>query len=124
MTEGDLEAICAYRRGAGLVLTTVAPENVATGQVSALVAAGVVVSIGHSNATAQAGRSYFDAGASMVTHQFNAMSPLGNREPGIVGAALDNGRVFAGLIVDGVHVDRRRSRSRCARRVLRAISSS
>jgi N-acetylglucosamine-6-phosphate deacetylase len=105
MTAGDLEAICAYRRDAGLVLTTVAPENVTTGQISALVAGGVAVSIGHSNASAQTARSYFDAGASMVTHLFNAMSPLGNREPGIVGAALDDGRVFAGLIMDGVHVD-------------------
>lgn len=105
MTARDLNAICAYRKDAGLLLTTVAPENVTTDQFRALVAAGVVVSIGHSNATAKVARSYFDAGASMVTHLFNAMSPLGNREPGIVGAALDDGRVFAGLIVDGVHVD-------------------
>ncbi|UVC06821.1 N-acetylglucosamine-6-phosphate deacetylase [Rhizobium sp. TH2] len=105
MTAADMDAICAYRGDAGLVLTTVAPENVTAEQVRALVAAGVVVSIGHSNATAQTARSYFDAGASMVTHLFNAMSPLGNREPGIVGAALDDGRVFAGLIADGVHVD-------------------
>ncbi|MDQ0320281.1 N-acetylglucosamine-6-phosphate deacetylase [Pararhizobium capsulatum DSM 1112] len=105
MMAGDLAAICAYRMNAGLVLTTIAPENVTTEQVAALVASGVVVSIGHSNATAQTARLYFDAGASMVTHLFNAMSPLGNREPGIVGAALDDGRVFSGLIADGVHVD-------------------
>jgi N-acetylglucosamine-6-phosphate deacetylase len=66
MTAGDLDAICTYRRVAGLVLTTVAPENVTTEQVRALVAASVVVSIGHSNATAQTARSYFDAGASFA----------------------------------------------------------
>src|SRR5690606_35099254 len=46
----------------------------------------------------------FEAGASMVTHLFNAMSQLGNREPGLVGAALAHG-VWAGLIADGIHVD-------------------
>lgn len=105
MTVEDLHAICRYRRASGFVLTTVAPENVTTEQVSALVQAGVVVSIGHSNSTAATVATYFDAGASMVTHLFNAMSPLGNREPGIVGAALDDGRVYAGLIADGIHVD-------------------
>ncbi|SDO01383.1 N-acetylglucosamine-6-phosphate deacetylase [Ensifer sp. YR511] len=105
MTEEDLHAICGYRRASGFLLTTVAPENVTTEQVSALVEAGVVVSIGHSNATAATVSTYLDAGASMVTHLFNAMSPLGNREPGIVGAALDDGRVYAGLIADGIHVD-------------------
>lgn len=45
----------------------------------------------------------FTAGASMVTHLFNAMSQLGNREPGLVGAALDHGKIYAGLIADGIH---------------------
>lgn len=105
MTERDLQEICEYRRTAGSILSTVAPENVTRGQVTSLVEAGVVVSIGHSNVSAQTVKGYFDAGASMVTHLFNAMSPLGNREPGIVGAALDDGRVYAGLIADGIHVD-------------------
>ncbi|HTO34571.1 MAG TPA: N-acetylglucosamine-6-phosphate deacetylase [Pararhizobium sp.] len=101
----DLQAICNYRQTTGFILTTVAPENVTTEQVSTLARAGVVVSIGHSNATAERVRTYFDAGASMVTHLFNAMSQLGHREPGIVGAALDDGRVHAGLIADGIHID-------------------
>lgn len=105
MTTSDLAAICEYRRTVGFILTTVAPENVSTEQVTTLVGAGVVVSIGHSNATAETVGTYFEAGASMVTHLFNAMSPLGNREPGIVGAALDDGRIYAGLIADGIHVD-------------------
>lgn len=105
MTATDLQAICEYRRTAGFILTTVAPENVSTEQIAVLVDGGVVVSIGHSNATAETARTYFEAGASMVTHLFNAMSPLGNREPGIVGAALDDSRIYAGLIADGIHVD-------------------
>lgn len=105
MTDADLQLICAYRQESGFILTTVAPENVTTKQVSALAKEGVVVSIGHSNATAATVATYFDAGASMVTHLFNAMSPLGNRQPGVVGAALDDGRVHAGLIADGIHVD-------------------
>ncbi len=105
MTTDDLEAIVDYRRQAGFILTTVAPENVSAEQVKKLVEAGVVVSIGHSDVTLETARAYFDAGASMVTHLFNAMSQLTNREPGIVGAALEDGRIFAGLIADGIHVD-------------------
>jgi N-acetylglucosamine-6-phosphate deacetylase len=105
MEMADLQAICEYRRAVGFILTTVAPENVTKEQVATLADAGVVVSIGHSNATAETVRTYFEAGASMVTHLFNAMSPLGNREPGIVGAALDDGQIYAGLIADGIHVD-------------------
>ncbi|GGA93937.1 N-acetylglucosamine-6-phosphate deacetylase [Brucella endophytica] len=105
MTADDLAAICRYRKQAGFLLTTIAPENVSAEQVAKLVEAGVVVSLGHSDATLRTARAYFDAGASMVTHLFNAMSPLGNREPGIVGAALEDGRIYAGLIADGFHVD-------------------
>mgnify|MGYP000861743031 CR=1 FL=1 len=72
--------------------------------VAALAGAGVVVSLGHSDAGLGAARAAIDAGARAVTHLFNAMSPLGHREPGLVGAALDDGRVSAGLIADAVHV--------------------
>lgn len=105
MTGEDLKLLCDYRSNAGFLLTTVAPENVTTQQVRALAEAGVIISIGHSDASASTVKDYFDAGASMVTHLFNAMSQLGNREPGIVGAALTDGRVSAGLIADGIHVD-------------------
>ena len=46
-----------------------------------------------------------DAGATVATHLFNAMSQIGNREPGLAGAVLDHGRLWAGLIADGIHVD-------------------
>ena len=67
--------------------------------------AGVVVSLGHSDTSYATASRFADAGASMVTHLFNAMSQIGNREPGLAGAAIDIGALSAGLIADGIHVD-------------------
>lgn len=100
MTDADLAALVAARP----MLTTVAVESVTPQQVAALAGAGIVVSIGHSDATYAAAKATFDAGATMATHLFNAMSQLGNREPGLVGAALDDDRISCGLIADGIHV--------------------
>jgi N-acetylglucosamine-6-phosphate deacetylase len=69
------------------------------------VARGIVVSLGHSAATLEQVRACVDAGARMVTHLFNGMPALHHREPGVVGAALTDDRVVAGLIADLVHVD-------------------
>jgi N-acetylglucosamine-6-phosphate deacetylase len=87
----------------GRVVATVAPEQVAVADVSALAAAGVVVSLGHSDATYEQATACFDAGARAATHLFNAMSPLSHRAPGLVGAALDHASVWVGLIADGWH---------------------
>jgi N-acetylglucosamine-6-phosphate deacetylase len=76
----------------------------ALGAIAALTGRGVVVSIGHSGASAARAVEAFDAGATMVTHLFNAMGPLHQREPGVAGAALADDRVTAGLIADLVHV--------------------
>lgn len=65
---------------------------------------GVVVSVGHSDATYDQTLQAFEAGAAMVTHLFNAMRGLHHREPGVVGAALQEGGWVCGLVVDGVHV--------------------
>jgi N-acetylglucosamine-6-phosphate deacetylase len=65
---------------------------------------GVVVSVGHSTATYDETRRAADAGATAVTHLFNAMSPLRHREPGVAGAALDDDRLTPSLIADLVHV--------------------
>lgn len=86
------------------VLITLAPEAVAKGQIAGLVALGAVVSIGHSDATAEQVQAALDESAGCFTHLFNAMSPLNHRAPGVVGAALCS-RVPAGIICDGVHVD-------------------
>src|SRR6202007_1279173 len=70
-----------------------------------LVEAGLRVSAGHSEATATQIRQAADCGLTGVTHLFNAMSQLTARDPGVVGAALDDERLFAGIICDGLHVD-------------------
>ncbi len=105
MTGADEAALIAGRAGLPVLLTTVAPESAEPGQVAALVEAGLVVSLGHSDADYATAQVYAGAGASMVTHLFNAMSQIGNRAPGLAGAAIDSGVLFAGLIADGIHVD-------------------
>ncbi|MBX2865779.1 MAG: N-acetylglucosamine-6-phosphate deacetylase [Leptolyngbyaceae cyanobacterium MAG.088] len=64
----------------------------------------ITVSLGHSMATATQAQDAFSQGAAMVTHAFNAMPGLHHREPGLLGAALTNPNVFAGVIADGQHV--------------------
>jgi N-acetylglucosamine-6-phosphate deacetylase len=105
MEADDLEVLTRCKAELSFVLTTIAPENVTREQVTALRKAGIVVSLGHTDTGLDVATAYADAGASMVTHLFNAMSPLGHREPGLVGAALSNGKLDCGLIADGFHVD-------------------
>lgn len=84
---------------------TLAPELAhAMSAIARLAAAGIVVSIGHSDATAVQAETAIEAGARMVTHLFNAMRPFAHRDPGLAGVALTNPRLFVGLIVDGQHV--------------------
>ncbi|HEY3485366.1 MAG TPA: N-acetylglucosamine-6-phosphate deacetylase [Ilumatobacteraceae bacterium] len=90
----------------GVRLVTIAPELPGASELIAeLVAAGVVVSVGHTDATAAEVRTGLDAGATYVTHLFNAMRPFSHRAPGPIGAVLADDLVVAGLIVDGLHVD-------------------
>ncbi|AYM06504.1 N-acetylglucosamine-6-phosphate deacetylase [Agrobacterium tumefaciens] len=105
METADLAILTGCKAKLPFVLTTIAPENVTEEQVTALRKAGIVVSLGHTDAGLSVATAYAEAGASMVTHLFNAMSPLGHREPGLVGAALSNGKLDCGLIADGFHVD-------------------
>ncbi len=87
-------------------MMTLAPELPgALDLVDVLQARGVVVSLGHSNATAAEAHAAFDRGVRTVTHVFNAMRPLTHRDPGIVGAALVRPDVVVQAIVDGVHLD-------------------
>jgi len=87
-------------------MVTLAPERPgALDLIARLRAQGITVSLGHTDATAEELRAGIDAGALMVTHLFNAMSPFTHRAPGAVGAALTDYRVVAGLIADGIHVD-------------------
>ncbi len=90
----------------GLVrLMTLAPELPrALELIPTIRAAGAVVALGHTAATAEEADAAFDAGASVVTHLFNAMRPLHHRDPGIVVAALRRRDVVVGLIADLVHL--------------------
>ena len=88
-----------------LRMHTLAPERPgALAAIRRLVEAGVLVSIGHSDATAEQAEAAADAGASLVTHLFNAMRPLHHREPGVVGQGLVDPRLTCGLIADLHHV--------------------
>jgi N-acetylglucosamine-6-phosphate deacetylase len=89
----------------GRTLVTLAPEMTTPQLIQQLVAAGVVVSAGHTNASYAQIRAALAHGLSGFTHLFNAMSQLTGREPGAVGAALDDQRSWCGIIVDGEHTD-------------------
>jgi N-acetylglucosamine-6-phosphate deacetylase len=89
----------------GRTLVTLAPEMTTPQLIQQLVAAGVVVSAGHTNATYAEIRAALTHGLSGFTHLFNAMSQLTGREPGAVGAALDDQGSWCGIIVDGEHTD-------------------
>lgn len=104
MDDADLARLVAAAKALPNLLCTVAAETVTPTQIAALADAGIVVSLGHSDAGYDAAMSAFRAGATMSTHIFNAMSQMGNREPGLVGATLDYPSAFAGLIADGIHV--------------------
>ena len=82
---------------------TLAPENSPVDVIKQLSDTGIVVSIGHSNATYAQAKAAIDNGVTFATHLFNAMSPITGREPGVVGAIYDND-TYAGIIVDGFHV--------------------
>jgi N-acetylglucosamine-6-phosphate deacetylase len=103
-TTDDLELLSELA-GAGRSMVTVAPECVPAGFIRTLAAKGIRISIGHSEASAAAVMQAVADGASAVTHLFNAMPALSARLPGIIGAALADDRLTAGMIVDGLHVD-------------------
>ncbi|MGN6452842.1 MAG: N-acetylglucosamine-6-phosphate deacetylase [Steroidobacteraceae bacterium] len=89
----------------GRTLVTLAPEMTTPQLIQQLVAGGVVVSAGHTNASYAEIRAALAHGLTGFTHLFNAMSQLSGREPGTVGAALDDQRSWCGIIVDGAHTD-------------------
>lgn len=104
MEEADLQRFLDARKKLPNLLVTVAVEAADTTQISRLAEAGVIVSIGHSDGSYAQVQAAVEAGATVVTHLFNAQSQIGNREPGVVGAALEFGAISAGLIADGIHV--------------------
>lgn len=102
ITEAELAIFC--RQDLGIRVVTLAPENVSPEVIRLLVESGVKVCLGHSNADYDTVVAALKAGATGFTHLYNAMSPLGSREPGVVGAAIESETAWCGLIVDGHHV--------------------
>lgn len=102
MTDEDEAMLTSHR--VGRLMLTVAPEIVGPGRIASLRDGGVVVFAGHTNASAEQATEGFEAGVSGCTHLYNAMSQMGSRAPGVVGAALAHAHVRAGLICDGLHV--------------------
>lgn len=102
LDEEGFAALTSLKRGKTLV--TLAPERTTIDAVRRLIAAGVIVAAGHSNATYEQAVAGVEAGITGVTHLFNAMSPLTSRAPGLVGASLERDELVCGIIVDGHHV--------------------
>ena len=98
----ELARLCAPHRGVRLI--TLAPDQVPLADIGALVDAGLVVCAGHTAADYATTRAALAAGVRGFTHLFNAMTPFGSREPGVVGAALEDPDSWCGIIVDGHHV--------------------
>lgn len=105
-TPEALDTLLDHPATAAVLLTvTLAPERPhALEAIRRLAARGIVVSVGHSDATAAEVWAAADAGATMTTHIFNAQRPLKHREPGVAGAALADERFFIGTIIDGLHL--------------------
>lgn len=101
----DVALVAALVAAGPVGLVTLAPELPGALEViSWLVSQGVVVSVGHTDATAEECRAAFDAGATMITHCYNAHRRFAPRDPGPLAAALNDERVAVGLIADGIHV--------------------
>ena len=102
LAAGDLASLCPSRRG--LTLLTVAPEQISAEIIQELRARGFILMAGHTAGSYEQIRAGLDAGLRGFTHLFNAMTPLQGREPGAVGAALEDDDCWCGVIVDGHHV--------------------
>ena len=102
LTPDDVETIVGA--DCGSVMVTLAPNRVGVESIAELARRGVLVSLGHSEASYEEARAAIQAGARAFTHLFNAMSASVGRAPGMVGAALDLADAFVGIIADGHHV--------------------
>ncbi len=105
-TPNDEELATIIHHGKDVIkLMTIAPEVFSEAQIQMLLDSGITISAGHSNATHQEAEKAFQQGIPLVTHLFNAMSAMGHREAGLVGATLANDNVYAPIILDGFHCD-------------------
>ena len=102
LTEDHIDLLTSLT--SGVTLVTLSPESAPPELIRRLVDHGVIVSAGHTNATYREMRTALDCGVTGFTHLFNAMSQITSREPGVVGAALEDADSWCGIIVDGKHV--------------------
>ncbi|WP_256011682.1 N-acetylglucosamine-6-phosphate deacetylase [Desertivirga xinjiangensis] len=99
-----IDRIISYGKDV-ISMITIAPEVFGTRQMERLLESGITISAGHSNASYEQACRAFDLGINLVTHLYNAMSPLLHRNPGLVGACFDRSSVYAPIILDGAHCD-------------------
>lgn len=100
----EAEELLDYGKGV-ISMITIAPEVCSKEVIELIQSYGIVISIGHSNATYEQAVSALDAGIPTITHLYNAMSSLQHRAPGLVGAAFTHSTAMASIIPDGYHVD-------------------
>lgn len=100
----QVKDLLAYGKGV-IKMITLAPEQCNDEVIDLILADNIIISAGHSNATYEEAKSGFAKGISAVTHLYNAMSPLQHREPGLVGAVMNDDKVMVSIIPDGYHVD-------------------
>ena len=103
-TNAELEEIIKYGKGV-IKLMTIAAENFTDEQLDLLLQSGIKLSLGHSNATYKQAQYAYNKGIRLCTHLYNAMTQMGHREPGVVGATFDHPEVYAPIILDGFHSD-------------------
>ena len=106
MQEIDCKELEGLAKKIPNLLITIAPESVSSRYISRLSKAGAIVSLGHTDCTYNEAIEAVASGATCATHLFNAMSALGSREPGLVGAVLESENLYAGIIADGFHVNK------------------
>jgi len=100
----EVKELLDYGKGV-IKMITLAPEVCEKEIIELIVSQGIIVSAGHSNATYMEAKQQFANGITAATHLFNAMSSLNHREPGLVGAIMDDKKIMASIIPDGHHVD-------------------
>lgn len=100
----EAEELLNYGKGV-IRMITLAPEVCSREVIELILSHNIVISAGHSNAAYDEAKTGFANGITAVTHLYNAMSPLQHRQPGLVGAAMDDENVMASIIPDGHHVD-------------------
>jgi N-acetylglucosamine-6-phosphate deacetylase len=98
------EALLNYGKGV-IKMITLAPELCSKEVIDLVLSHHIIISAGHSNATYNEAKAGFANGITTVTHLYNAMSPLQHRQPGLVGATLDDDKIMSSIIPDGHHVD-------------------